>query len=248
MNNLTEHLSDIASKYGVIGIKQSFEDEGALLDDVISVRRVTEMCNLKSFVKVGGCEANTDIYNCLRLGVNGIIAPMVESSFAVSKFMDCYDSRAQYFVVIESKTSYANLDEILETAHDKLTGIIVGRSDLSKSYNISKSEVDSDFILNITEDILIKAKKYNLLTTLGGNVSVKSSKFIEKMYHLNLLNRVETRNVVIELNDINVGNINVAIQEAINFEIALLKNKLQNSSYLSEDYIRRIELLSSRKQ
>lgn len=247
MNNLTQQLSEIAEKYGIIGIKQSFEDEGVLLDDVISVRRITELCNLMSFVKVGGCEANSDIYNCLRLGVNGIIAPMVESSFAVSKFMDCWDPRAQYFIVIESKTSYSNLDEILETAQHKLTGIIIGRSDLSKSYNINKSEVDSDFILDITEDILVKAKKYNLLTTLGGNVSVKSSKFIEKMYQSNLLNRVETRNVVIELNDHNVPNINVVIQEAINFEIMLLKNKLQNTSYLSEDYIRRIELLSLRK-
>ena len=247
MNNLVEHLTEIANKYGVIGIKQSFEDEGALLDDVISVRRVTEMCNLKSFVKVGGCEANTDIYNCLRLGVNGIIAPMVESSFAVSKFMDCYDSRAEYYIVVESKTSYSNLEDILQTSHEKLTGVIVGRSDLSKSYNINKSEVDADFILNITEDILVQAKKYNLLTTLGGNVSVKSSKFIEKMYHNNLLNRVETRNVVIQLDDTNVGNMNVAIQEAINFEISLLKNKLQNTSHLSEDYIKRIELLSSRK-
>ena len=36
------------------------------------------------FVKVGGCEANTDIYNCLKIGVNGIIAPMVETPFAIS--------------------------------------------------------------------------------------------------------------------------------------------------------------------
>lgn len=247
MNNLIEELKEIANKYGVIGIKQSFEDEGALLEDVISVRRITELCNLMSFVKVGGCEANTDIYNCLRLGVNGIIAPMVESSFAVSKFMDCYDERAQYFIVVESKTAYANLEQILQTAHNKLTGIIVGRSDLSKSYNLNKNEADGDFILSVTKDIFVKAKKYNLLTTLGGNVSVKSSKFIEQMYHLKLLNRVETRNVVIDLNDSNVDNINLAIQEAINFEILLLKNKLQNSSYLSEDYIKRIDLLSSRK-
>ncbi len=86
-----------------------------------------------------------------------------------------------------------------------------------------------------------------MLTTLGGNVSVKSSKFIEKMYHLNLLNRVETRNVVIDLNNSNVNKIDSVIQEAINFEILLLRNKLQNSSVLIEDYKRRIDLLSSRK-
>ena len=247
MNDLLDKLREISNLFGVIGIKQSFEDEGALLEDVISVRRITELCNLLSFVKVGGCEANTDIYNCLKIGINGIIAPMVETPFAVSKFMDCYDKKAQYFIVIESKTAYENIDDILSIAHSKLTGIIVGRSDLSKSYNLNKIEADSDFILSITENIFVKAKKYNLLTTLGGNISVKSSKFIEKMYHLNLLNRFETRNVVIDLNNNNINKIDLVIQEAMNFEILLLRNKLQNSSALIEDYKRRIDLLSSRK-
>ena len=183
MNDLVENLKTLSELYGVIGIKQSFEDEGALLDDVISVRRITELCNLMSFVKVGGCEANTDIYNCLRIGINGIIAPMVESEFAVSKFMDCYNSKAEYYLVIESKTAYANIDEILETGQDKLTGIVLGRSDLAKSYRLNKSETDSDFIHSIAEDVFIKAKKYNLFTTLGGNVSIKSCKFIEKMFN-----------------------------------------------------------------
>lgn len=247
MNNLISRLKELSDKYGVIGIKQSFEDEGALLDDVISVRRITELCNLMSFVKVGGCEANTDIYNCLRIGVDGIIAPMVESAFAVSKFMDCHDPKAEYYLVIESKTAYSNIDEILETGQDKLTGIILGRSDLAKSYNLNKSETDSDYIHIIAEDVFTKAKKYNLITTLGGNVSIKSCKFIEKMFKKKLLDRVETRNVVIGLNENNVGDIEYVIQQAINFEILLLKNKLQTVSGLSKDYLRRIDLLSLRK-
>jgi hypothetical protein len=67
------------------------------------------------------------------------------------------------------------------------------------------------------------------------------------MYHLNLLNRFETRNVVIDLNNNNINKIDLVIQEAMNFEILLLRNKLQNSSALIEDYKRRIDLLSSRK-
>jgi len=247
MNHLVSKLKEISNLYGVIGIKQSFEDEGALLEDVISVRRITELCNLQSFVKVGGCEANTDIYNCLKIGVNGIIAPMVETPFAISKFMDCYDPRAQFYIVMESKTSYNNIDEILEVSKDKLTGIVVGRSDLSKSYNLNKKEADSDFIYSIVEDTLKRTKRHNLLTTLGGNVSVKSSDFIERMYSYNLLNRIETRNVVIELNNANITKIDLAIQEAINFEILLLENKLDLSTTLSDDYIKRIDLLKSRK-
>lgn len=247
MNDLIEPLRDISTLYGVIGLKQSFEDEGVLLDDVITVRRLTEMSGVMSFVKIGGCEAKSDINNCLKLGIDGIIAPMVETPFAVTKFMDCYDKRAQYFIVIESKTAYENIDDILKSCQGKLSGLIVGRSDLSKSYNLNKTEADSNFIYNVVENILYKAKQYNLLTTLGGNISVKSSQFIDKMFNSNLLNRIETRNVVIGLNNKNVKVLDLAIQESINFEILLLNKKLRNSNYLCDDYKRRIELLRSRK-
>jgi hypothetical protein len=67
------------------------------------------------------------------------------------------------------------------------------------------------------------------------------------MYSYNLLNRIETRNVVIELNNANITKIDLAIQEAINFEILLLENKHDLSTTLSDDYIKRIDLLKSRK-
>ena len=86
MKNLIENLTQL-STLGVVGMKQSFEDEGVLLDDVITVKRITELCGLQSYVKIGGCEAKTDLYNCVKLGVNGVIAPMVETSFALSKFI-----------------------------------------------------------------------------------------------------------------------------------------------------------------
>ena len=42
------------------------------------------------YVKIGGVEAVNDIYNCLELGIDGIIAPMVESKFGVKKFIDIF--------------------------------------------------------------------------------------------------------------------------------------------------------------
>ena len=51
MKNLIENLSQLPT-LGVVGMKQSFEDEGVLLDDVITVKRITELCNLQSYVKM----------------------------------------------------------------------------------------------------------------------------------------------------------------------------------------------------
>ena len=210
MNNLIEKLKILSNDYGIIALKQSFEDEGIDLDDLLLIRRMTDICNLKCFVKIGGCEAKTDINNCIKYGISDIISPMIESSFALSKFIDVtslHSDKINSYVVIETKTAYNNLNEILECGKGRLKGIVVGRSDFSKSYLINKSQVDSDFIFDKVKDILKKSKNYNYMTTLGGNVSTKSVNFIRKMYFDNLLDKIETRNVVIKLNDENIENL-----------------------------------------
>lgn len=249
MKNLIENLTQL-SVLGIVGMKQSFEDEGVLLDDVITVKRITELCGLQSYVKIGGCEAKTDLYNCVKLGVNGVIAPMVETSFALSKFINIvndYPNKIDPYIVIESKTAYENINDILFSSQNKLKGIIIGRSDFSKSYNLNKSEVDSDFIYNKVEDILVSAKTHNLITTMGGNISTKSTEFIKKMYAKKLLDKIETRNIVIKLTNQNIDIIDEVIQKSLDFEISWLKYKLEASSYLSNEYSFRIELLSNRK-
>ena len=117
LSYLKDSLEKLGKSYGIIGMKQSFEDEGVLLDDVITVKRITELCEMQSYVKIGGCEAKSDLYNCVRLGINGVIAPMVETPFALSKFLDIikdYDGKIDPYIVIESKTAYENVDDILK--------------------------------------------------------------------------------------------------------------------------------------
>jgi len=248
--DLKNSLENLNKNYGIIGMKQSFEDEGVLLNDVVAFKRITEVCGLQSFVKIGGCEAKSDLFNCIRMGINGIIAPMVETPFALSKFtdmMDEYTNRAEAYMVIESKTAYENIDEILNNGQGKLKGIIVGRSDFSKSYKLNKSEVDSNFIYDKVEEILDKAKKSKYTTTMGGNISTRSTKFIKDMYQKKLLDKIETRNIVIGLNPQNIKILDETIQKALDFEIEWLQYKLSISSKLSNEYSERIGLLKNRK-
>ena len=78
----------------------------------------------------------------ISLDVSGIVAPMIESEFALEKFIesiisntnDEIRSKTDFFINIESKTAVSNLREILSSPSSKLlTGIVVGRSDLTKS-------------------------------------------------------------------------------------------------------------------
>lgn len=248
MKVLYHELKQLSEKYGIIGLKHSFEDEGATVEDVIFMRRLTDLCGLLSFVKVGGCEAKTNINDCIKYGIDGIIAPMVETKFALSKFISVtskYSSVAQSYVVIESKTAYRNLDEILQYS-DNLKGVIVGRSDFSSSYDLDKSDADSDFIYDKVEDILRKCKAYNLYTTLGGNICKKSISFIKDMFYKKTLNRVETRNVVIGLSDSNIDIFQDVIVKVLEFESSLLKYKHDLFVSNTEEYSNRIKTLMTR--
>ena len=127
-------------KFGVIGIKQSFEDEGAHFDDVLKMRTISAHADIKLAVKIGGCEAITDINNCLVIGADSLAAPMIESRFALKKYIESLKSNLtvgqqkdmNFYINIESKAAYENIEDILGSQQllKNLTGIIVGRSDL----------------------------------------------------------------------------------------------------------------------
>lgn len=250
MKYLVDKLSYLHTTHGVAGIKQSFEDEGVSIDDVVTMRRITELCGLPLFVKIGGCEAKTDINQCIRLGVDALIAPMVETPFALSKYVNSVspDENIKLLFVCESKTAYQNLKDILSTEEAKrLSGVVVGRSDFCKSNSLSKSKVDCASVCKEVEEILTLAKSHDLVTTMGGNISTKSVKFIKSMYEAGYLDKIETRNVIIELTPDNITKLDTVIQDVLSFEISWLKYKSQRYSEVSDECIYRAGLLESRR-
>lgn len=234
-------------KNNVVGIKQSFEDEGAFLDDVLFMRRITELNGLKLSVKIGGCEALTDIYNCKLIGVDSIVAPMIETEFALQKFIESVSTidDINFYINIESKTAYENIHKILNSPSSKLLkGIVVGRSDLTKSYGYDKNHVDSEFIFNIVENIMETAKKYDLITLMGGSLSPNSTKFIEKLHQKKLIDFIETRNVIIKVNKI--STIQDDIKFAIEFESDWLEYKAKKYNDIGKSYQNRAETIKNR--
>jgi len=249
MKNLISQLKKLKEKYNIIGIKQSFEDEGAILSDVILMRRITELANAKMSVKIGGCEALSDIKACVTMGVNGMVAPMIETEFALQKYIESvYQIKnIDFYINIESKTAYNNLDNILNSPSSKLlSGIVIGRSDLTKSFGYGKDQVDSKFIQNIVRNILEKCKKYNITTLMGGNISPKSSNFIKKLFKDNLLEYIETRNIIIKLNKENIQNLTPVIKSSLLFESKWLKYKANYYNQIGKEYTDRSNLILNR--
>lgn len=240
---------------GVIGIKQSFEDEGVIIDDVLKIKRLCDSLKLELNIKIGGCEAISDINNCLSLGTSGIVAPMIESEFALEKYIesiisntnDEIRSKIDFYINIESKTAISNLNEILSSPASKLlTGIVVGRSDLTKSLGFGKQDFQSKEICEIVEKIFSEAKSYEFKTILGGNIGHSSIKFIESLFKKNLLDKIETRNVIVDLTKSGTKDLDDLIKNALLFESQWMQYKAQFYNSIGESYIARSKVILDR--
>ena len=226
------HIDTMIKHNGLIGLKTSFEDEGASYKDVNDILSICNKNALYSAIKIGGCEAKTDSIKCMDLGVNAIVAPMVETPYAFKKFkLMCNEvfkdkiDQCDFYINIETKTALKNLDMILEINEGFLTGLVFGRSDIVGSLDLSKDSVNNSEVFNLLHPALTLAKKYNLITTLGGNLSSNSEEFILKLFEENLLDKIETRLVVCSLKELK-SDYNSFINNAIELEKIILKKRI----------------------
>ena len=68
-------------------LKGEFEAEGLTRQDVAAEALFAARNGLDYLVKIGGCEAKSDIFYLADLGITSIVAPMIESGFAMRKYM-----------------------------------------------------------------------------------------------------------------------------------------------------------------
>ena len=249
INNLKE-----LKKHNVVAIKQSLEDEGASFEEIKIMRKITKKAGLQHNIKVGGCEAKTDIFFCEKVGVSGIVAPMVETSYGLRKFIQILtnNKRQNLYINIESINAFNNISKILKSKDfKKLTGLVIGRSDLAGSLNLEKSEVDSKRIFKLVKNLLKKIKKNKkILTKMGGSLTPISVDFVSKLFKNNLLDRVETRNIEIKLSNKVLKNFREIIIKIFNFELEWIKynqkRNLKSKNKIKNDSILRIKEIKKR--
>jgi 4-hydroxy-2-oxoheptanedioate aldolase len=237
--DLFSQLLVLRDEYGCEGIKSEFENEASDFTDLVFLRYITAKAGLKLYIKLGGVEAFTDLKMCIDLIADGIIIPMVESEFALTKsqnmIKDIFGDDIHDFDVIvniETKTALENLDEILSNMNESINGITIGRSDLSYSYNL-EGQQDSEFITNKVKEIVEKANHYeHLIITIGGGISNKT--FENKYLIDNIvpnLSCIETRNVILNSSCINNP---ASLKQALDFERSYLNFKLSKQKIFTK--------------
>lgn len=201
---LARELSDLRTSWGCVGVKAEFEAEGSSFRDVVLLRSLTLQADLQLHIKVGGCEAIRDIHDCVELGVEGIIAPMVESPFAAEKFLIAVDQvgvppTTRLAINVESVSAVHNLSEILTVVRDRVANITIGRSDLSQSMNLGNKTQDSPELLNVVWDAIATCVSLGIPVVVGGGMTARSLELLRADPRgLNIM-RVETRKVMFDV-------------------------------------------------
>ena len=161
---MESHLTELQKNFQILGIKSETEAEGSSFEEIWNLRSVTNKFNLPLHLKIGGCEAINDIVKAYEIGVDCIIAPMIETDFACYKFLESvkkvYGTKNINLAInIETQTALKNLESILNMAKGKIRNITIGRSDLSSSFFDKKITQDSEIITSAVKNIIKSVMK-----------------------------------------------------------------------------------------
>lgn len=246
-------LADLVENYCLVGIKTSFEDEGASFNETIRLKQICNEANTKITIKVGGPEAIRDIVDATIIGVKGLVGPMIESPFALKKFINAVTNNVdpsclngiQLGINIETITAISNIEKILEQPEaEKLHSLTVGRVDLVSSLGQNRDFVDSQEIYEMIKKCFILGKKKGLKLYVGGAISTKSETFLRQLFTEGLLDKFETRYAIYDASSLK--NFKEALLQGQLFEYEWLKTKSGIYKKLCEKDADRIAMIEKR--
>ena len=247
-------LEEAKANYGVLAVKAEFEAEGTRVDELLRLLEIARRAGVKVAIKIGGCEAIRDLIECRLYGVDYIIAPLVETPYALKKFVDAKnkvypaDEQADvsFLFNVETRQTFDQLAEMGEVAQQGGVGMVFGRVDFAGSMGHTRDFVNSDDMAGYVNAVADVCRDRNLELVVGGGVSPASVPLLSGA-RKRRLDRFETRKVIFDGAVLENGTAEAGMELAIEFELLWLKNKRDYYRGISAEDEARIAMMEARQ-
>ncbi len=256
MNKTESLMLDMLKKgrdhHGVVAVKAEFEAEGTRPDELLRLLELARRADLKVALKIGGCEAVSDLLASRLYGIDYIIAPMVETPYALSKFADARDkvygkgqTDTQFLFNLETQATLQALDAMLPIARERLDGVVFGRVDFTLSRGLPRNAINEPQITQAVLQAAEACKRHDLELVVGGSVSAEAREALRAIRAVRL-DRFETRKVIFDGSAADAGDFAEGIANAVAFELAWLENKQAYYQTISAEDQARIKMMRDR--
>lgn len=252
---MVDILIDLKENYHVSAVKAEFEAEGTRMEEALRLKEIVACAGLNLAIKIGGCEAIKDMLDAKSLGANIIIAPMIETPYAMKKYINATKSvfteeertDLKFFINIETITGYNNLDKMIQMEEfSELAGIVLGRDDMAGSMDLAKENIENDEMISIANSMAEKIVQTGKEFVIGGSVSANSLPFFKTLPQ-NTLTGFETRKIIFDAQSaLKDSKIDEGIIKAIQFELMWLNNKRDFYRRIYEEDSQRLVILENR--
>jgi len=258
MNKYEKRMLEIlqeGKQYGIVSVKAEFEAEGTRVDELLRLLEVARRAGVQVGLKIGGCEAIRDLIEARQFGVDYIIAPMVESAYALKKYIDAKDkifSREEqddirFLFNVETRATLDNLAEMTEVARRGNVGFVFGRVDFAGSMGHKRDFVNSSEMIKYVQEVAVAARQNGLELVVGGGVNPDSIMPLRQV-HKTRLDRFETRKVIFDAAVLDSDAAAHGMELAIEFELLWLKNKREFYRGIAAEDEARIAMMEARQK